>query len=139
MSEMVVFEAVSLMKNKEIRKFFIANYVIGDERLFEVNLEEAEILVNDKDIRIRSFTTITRYTDCGFIRKQFQLGDKVALTARGGWEIKRSWVGSVMLVFKKVPFYWKKAVFWMNNLLKKDDLGTIERQFQQNFCWIERR
>lgn len=136
MSKMVVFEVTSRLKNMEVKRVFIANYEASDERLFQVNLSEPEILADDMLIKVGSFTTIKRHTDSGFVAKQFHAGDQVILTAKGGWKIKHSLEGYLAVAWKRLVLYRKDVGFWIKNILKRNELGVIRREIQQNFTTL---
>lgn len=133
---MVVFE----MTSKEVSKVLIANYTENDERLFQVNLAEAEIISEDMLVNVLSFTTIKRHTNAGFIVKHFHAGDQVILTRKGDWKVTYSLRSCYMMaVGNQLVLYKDELVCWLESF-KTEELGTIKRKIQQNFCcYIESR
>lgn len=134
MSNMVVFEVVSTFKSVEMKRIFVVNYVSEDERLFRVDLTEAEFLAEDMILHIGVSTVVKRHTESGFVVKHFQAGDKLILTAKGDWRVKRSFVSYAVVVCKRISLLHEDFAIWRT--LKKNDLGTIERQIEQSFCYI---
>ncbi len=132
--KMVVFEMTSRIKGMEVKKVLIANYVANDERLFQVNLAEAEIISEDTLVNIGAFTTIKRHTDAGFILKQFQAGDQVLLSTSGEWKVKHSLKSYMIAVWRRWKLFRTDLIYRFKNALQKEELGTIKREIQQNFC-----
>ncbi len=128
MSKMVVFEVTTRVKKAEIKQLFIANYVQGDERLFQANLAEAQILTEDMLVSVGAFTTVKRHTDSGFIVKHFHAGDRLILTSKGDWKFRRSLEGYMAVFCKRLLLYRKDVCFWIRSLLKRNELGTINRE-----------
>lgn len=131
---MVIFEMTSRLKNMEVKKVFVASYNSEDARLFRVDLTEAEFLADDMLVHVGSFTQIKRHTDSGFEVRQFQAGDMVTLTAKGDWKVKRSLMSCMVVAWKRFALWRKDIKLW--HALKQNDLGTIERQIEQSFCYI---
>ena len=141
MSKMIVFETTASFKGIEVNKVFVVGHVPEDERLFPVNFAEAEFLEKDDMIvHIGAFTMIKRHTDAGFVVKHFHAGDEVVLTARGDWRVRHSLRSYMALAWKKMRLWYENVVFRLECAVsKRNELGTIKRQIEQNFCCIECR
>lgn len=133
-SNMVIFEVVSTFKGAEMKKIFVANYASEDARLFRVDLTEAEFLAEDAILHIGASTVVKRHTDSGFVVKHFHAGDKLIVTAKGDWRVRRSLMSYVVVMWKRLELLRKDFKIW--HTVKKNDLGTIERQIEQSFCYI---
>lgn len=125
---MIVYEMISYCKKSKTKKFFIANYQQGGERLFPVSLAEAEYVEDDKVIHIIAKTNIRRYTESGFVMEQFDLGDRVVLTSDGGWKTKRSWRGRFIKSFRFLYHNFKEILEEIVSRTRNENFGELVRE-----------
>lgn len=125
MSKMIVFE---VFDETGVKKTFVANYVLGDERLFSVNLNAAELVKKDRVIKIEALTSIRRYTDGGFVTNQFHAGDLVKIDSDGNWEFKHSLRSYVAVLLSRLRCSCEEMTFKVRKAVKGGDkLGSIKR------------
>lgn len=132
MSKMIVFKVFN--SKMEVEKTLVANYVSEDERLFPVNLNAAELVEEDRVIKIEALTSIRRYTDGGFVTNQFHAGDLVKIDSDGNWKCEYSWQGYVAVLLSRLRLFYKE--FKLKKTGKVDKLGCIERDIKPT-CYID--
>ena len=125
---MIVYEMISYCKKSKTKRIFITNYQQEQERLFPVNLAEAEYVEDGKVIHITAKTNIRRYTESGFVMEQFQLGDQVVLTSDGGWEVRRSLRGRAIKTFGFLYHNFKEILEEIVSRTRNENFGELVRE-----------